>query len=201
MRMKISHVEPVNDSIISELIVRVKDCASSTGLCQSQLPRAADGVDARFRGHDKALLGVVTPAKSLPSWKRGRGSMSCIRSHRTLTRPCEKHNPAGVSQLSAWSIQKPLSSRVHPWQVPPLQRKRHNGSCHREPPRFWAAWRSPTVTKETASLMLSVKETVSLVAGAGLERSGGSAKVRDLALTRPESLPTAKLAGKMSPGP
>jgi len=57
------------------------------GLCQSQLPRTANGVDARFRGHDKALLGVVTPAKSMPSCKRGRGSMSFIRSHRTLTEP------------------------------------------------------------------------------------------------------------------
>jgi len=34
------------------------------GLCQSQLLSAAGGVDARFRGHGKALLGVVTPAKA-----------------------------------------------------------------------------------------------------------------------------------------
>gem|GEM_PF-3415460 len=27
MRMETSHVEPINDSIISELIVGVKDCA------------------------------------------------------------------------------------------------------------------------------------------------------------------------------
>ena len=53
-----------------------------------------------------------------------------------------------------------LLLRVHPWRVPPLRRKRHTGSCHREPPRFWAAWRSPTVTKETASLMLAVTKRV-----------------------------------------
>ena len=44
-------------------------------------------MDARFRGHDKALLGVVTPAKCQPSRKRERGSLSFIRSHRTLTGP------------------------------------------------------------------------------------------------------------------
>jgi hypothetical protein len=43
------------------------------GPCQSQLPRGAEGVDARFRGHDKARLGVVTPAQCLPSRKRGWG--------------------------------------------------------------------------------------------------------------------------------
>ena len=68
MRMEISHVEPVNDSIIAELIVGVKGCTKSMSPPASlPSPKLAGKVSPSAEPY---YAPVEKPKRSNTSWKR-----------------------------------------------------------------------------------------------------------------------------------
>lgn len=68
MRMETSHVEPVNDPIIAELMVGVKDCEKSMIRPASlQSPKLAGRVEPITKPYSSS---VGNPKRSKTSWKR-----------------------------------------------------------------------------------------------------------------------------------